>query len=114
MNPFNMSNRTYDWVKHLVQVVLPAAGAAYFSLSNFWNLPNSEAVVGTVTILATFLGVVLNISHNAYVHDDARFDGLIEHEYDEDGMPKMTLIVDEDLLDLREKGEISLKVVPHS
>ena len=61
-----MSNRTYDVLKYIAQVVLPALGTLYFALAGIWGLPYGEQIVGTITAVDTFLGVLLRISSNAY------------------------------------------------
>ena len=61
-----MSNRTYDVLKYIAQVVLPALGTLYFALSGIWGLPYGEQIVGTITAVDTFLGVLLKISSDNY------------------------------------------------
>lgn len=61
-----MSNKTYDILKYIAQVVLPALGTLYFALSGIWGLPYGEQIVGTITAVDTFLGVILKISSNNY------------------------------------------------
>lgn len=61
-----MSNRTYDVLKYIAQVVLPALGTLYFALAGIWGFPYGEQIVGTITAVDTFLGVLLRISSNAY------------------------------------------------
>lgn len=61
-----MSNNTYDVLKYLAQVVLPALGTLYFALAGIWNLPYAEQVVGTISAIDAFLGVILKISSNRY------------------------------------------------
>lgn len=63
-----LSNRTYDVLKHFAQVVLPALGTLYFALSQIWGLPYGEEIVGTITAIDTFLGVLLKISSNNYYY----------------------------------------------
>lgn len=57
-----MSDKTYDVLKWIAQYFLPAIGTLYFALSGIWGLPYGEQIVGTVTAVDTFLGVVLGIS----------------------------------------------------
>ena len=57
-----MSNKVYDILKFIAQVVLPALGTLYFALAGIWNWPLGEQVVGTITAIDTFLGVLLGIS----------------------------------------------------
>ena len=61
-----MSNRTYDILKYIAQVVLPAVGTLYFALAGIWGFPYGEQIVGTLTAVDTFLGVLLKISSDNY------------------------------------------------
>lgn len=61
-----MKNKTYDILKYIAQIVLPALGTLYFGLASIWNLPYGEQVVGTITAIDTFLGVLLGISTKKY------------------------------------------------
>jgi hypothetical protein len=61
-----MSNKTYDILKYIAQIVLPALGTLYFALSTIWGLPYGEQVVGTITAIDAFLGALLGISTAQY------------------------------------------------
>ena len=61
-----MSNKAYDVLKWIAMYFLPAIGTLYFALSGIWNLPYGEQVVGTITAVDTFLGVLLGISTAQY------------------------------------------------
>ena len=61
-----MSNKVYDVLKWIAMYFLPAIGTLYFALSGIWNLPHGEQVVGTITAVDTFLGVILGISNAQY------------------------------------------------
>lgn len=61
-----MSNKTYDIVKYIAQIVLPAAGTLYFALAGIWGFPYGEQIVGTITAVDTFLGVCLGLSSASY------------------------------------------------
>nr|DAN83566.1 MAG TPA: holin [Caudoviricetes sp.] len=63
------SKNTYDFLKWVAQFLLPAAGTLYFALASIWALPYGEQVVGTITAVDTFLGVLLGISSNTYYKD---------------------------------------------
>lgn len=63
---FKMSNSTYDTLKYIAQIVLPACGTLYFALAGIWSLPYGEQIVGTITAIDTFLGVLLGISTSQY------------------------------------------------
>lgn len=61
-----MSNKTYDILKYIAQIVLPALGTLYFALSEIWGLPFGTEIVGTITAVDAFLGTVLKISSDNY------------------------------------------------
>lgn len=61
-----MSNKVYDVLKWIALYFLPAVGTLYFALAGIWNLPYGEQVVGTITAVDTFLGVILGISTAKY------------------------------------------------
>ena len=61
-----LSNETYDLLKWVAQYFLPALGTLYFALAGIWGFPFGEQVVGTVTAIDTFLGVVLGLSTSTY------------------------------------------------
>lgn len=57
-----MSNELYDVLVRIVKYVLPALGSLYFGLSQIWGFPYGEQVVGSISLIATFLAVCLGIS----------------------------------------------------
>ncbi len=61
-----MSNKVYDVLKYIAQIVLPALGTLYFALASIWGLPYGEEVVGTITAVDAFLGALLMISSANY------------------------------------------------
>lgn len=63
---FNMSNKTYDILCWIARIVLPAIGTLYFALAKIWGLPYAAEIVGTITAIDTFLGVILGISDAHY------------------------------------------------
>lgn len=60
------SNRVYDVLKFIAQIVLPAAGTLYFALSSIWGWSYGEQIVGTITSVDVFLGALLGISSSQY------------------------------------------------
>lgn len=67
MKPLN--DRTYDWIKWLVCIVIPACTTAYVGLSAVWGWPYAEAVAKTSAIICTMLGAILGISTAQYNKD---------------------------------------------
>lgn len=61
-----LSNKAYDTLKWIAMYLLPALGTLYFALAGIWSFPYGEEVVGTITAVDTFLGVLLGISTAQY------------------------------------------------
>ncbi len=61
-----MSDKTYDILKWVAMYLLPASGTLYFALAGIWGLSYGEEIVGTITAVDTFLGVILGISTAQY------------------------------------------------
>ena len=66
-----MKNKTYDILKYVAQILIPAIATLYFSVSQIWGLPYGEQIVGTLTAVDAFLGVCLGISSNNYYKNDS-------------------------------------------
>ena len=62
----SLSNRTYDWLKYLTVIVLPAIGTLYTGLSQIWDLPYAQQIPATILCICTFLGAILCISTAQY------------------------------------------------
>ena len=61
-----LSNTTYDILKWIATLLLPALGTLYFALASIWGFPYGEQIVGTITAVDTFLGVNLGLSTSSY------------------------------------------------
>ena len=88
-----MSNKLYDILKWIAQILLPAIATLYFALAGIWNLPYGEEIVGTITAIDTFIGVLLGISSKTYynsqnqnqIQESEQVDTsiLLDEEFDE-------------------------------
>lgn len=108
---FIMGDKNYDRIKQLVQLWIPAVSSAYFGLAAIWGLPGADKVVGTLAVLATFLGVSLRISTNQYQASGLAHDGTITVSPSEFGSTIALKVAPSDLID---KDEVKLKVVSPS
>lgn len=61
-----MSNKTYDILKYIALVVLPALATFVIAITGIWGLPYGEAIAATITAIDAFLGALLKISSNKY------------------------------------------------
>lgn len=63
------SNKTYDILKWVAQYALPAFGTFCFAISSIWGLPYGDKIVGTISALDAFIGMLLGISSLNYNGD---------------------------------------------
>ena len=61
-----MSNKVYDVLKFIAQIVLPALATFYVTIAGLWNLPYPKEISGTIMAIDTLLGAVLMISSSNY------------------------------------------------
>ena len=61
-----LNNKTYDILKWIAQLALPALGTLYAALAGIWGFPHTEQVMGTILAVDTFLGAILGISAANY------------------------------------------------
>ena len=61
-----MSNKVYDVLKFIAQILLPALATLYFALAKIWGFPYAAEIVGTISAVDAFLGALLGISTMRY------------------------------------------------
>lgn len=61
-----MSNKTYDVLKWICLVVLPAITTLWLALAAVWNFPMAEQVGATLTAVTAFMGTILGVSAVKY------------------------------------------------
>ena len=61
-----INDKLYTVLRWVTMIALTAIGTLYFTLSGIWGFPYAEQVIGTITAISTFLGVILGISTSQY------------------------------------------------
>lgn len=61
-----MKSKTYDILKYIAQIVLPALATLYVTIAGIWGLPYAEAISGTIMAVDFCLGAVLKISSDQF------------------------------------------------
>lgn len=64
-----MNDRTYDWLKWICCILLPAIGTFYVAMAGTWGLPYAEQISKTTQALALFIGALIGISTAQYYKD---------------------------------------------
>lgn len=103
-----LTNRAYNYTKYAVQIALPALGTLYFTLASIWGLPYGEQVVGTITAIALFGGVLIGVSKRQYDNSEQKFDGAIN--VDDELDDPYSLEFKKELPELAGQNEVTLKV----
>jgi hypothetical protein len=62
-----ITSKLYDIFKSIALIWLPALTTLYFTVASIWDLPDTTSVIGTMTAVDTFLGVILGLSSKSYV-----------------------------------------------
>lgn len=62
---FSISNAQYDFSKKVITIIIPAGTAALTALGELYGFDTTLAV-GTIAIVTTLAGTVLNALSNAY------------------------------------------------
>ena len=64
-----LSNKAYDTLKWFGQILLPGLGTLYFAIAGIWGLPYCEQIVGTLSAITVFIGMLLGLSAAKYPGD---------------------------------------------
>lgn len=105
MTPFG--NKTYDTLKLIALVWLPALVALYTGVATLWGLGHIPQVAGTISVVDTFLGVVLGVSSSNYM---PKTDGSLE--VDSSNIGAARLVFETSVEDMAAKKFITLQVTP--
>lgn len=98
-----LTNKAYDTLKWIAQILLPALATFYFAMARIWNLPYQTEIVGTITALDTLLGMLLGISSHNYEGDG----DILINATDEDGT---CLSLNEDPQNMNDGELLTLRV----
>lgn len=63
---FKMKNETYNKIKWIVTVILPAFSVFYGTIGKCWNIPYTSEICVCISALALFLGTCIGISSVQY------------------------------------------------
>lgn len=105
-----MDNKTYDTLKYIAQIVLPALATLYAGVAKIWGIPYGVEVPGTIMLVDAFLGALLMISSNNYYKSGKDTDGTLWL----DGTELSGLDINLDEAELAEKDTVKLYIGKHS
>ena len=62
----NMSNKTYDAIKWIALVLIPAMEVLILTIGKIWGLPYYAEIGATVAAIGVFLAAIIGVSSRAY------------------------------------------------
>ena len=84
-----LNDKLYNALKWITLILLPGLGTLYFGLASIWGFPYAEQIIGTISAVTVFLGLLLGISSAQYNKgqttfnsDDMRIEGAVENDAD--------------------------------
>lgn len=91
----SLKNSTYDKLKFIALIVMPALATLVVVVNPFWNIPNQDAIAGTIIAIDTVLGALIGISSKQYNEAAENFDGYLhaEGEDPDTGHPNLKLVI---------------------
>ena len=69
-----MSNKVYDVLKFIAQILLPAIATLYTSVAKIWGFPLGTEIGATIMAIDAFMGAILMISSSSY-NKQQKLDG---------------------------------------
>lgn len=105
-----ISNKTYDILKWIVGIVLPAFITFYSAIGIGLNLPYTNEVILVLGAFTTFVGVSLGISTYNYRKNDLGIDGTLIIDQENPDMPFTEIKLDEPISDVADAKNVTLKV----
>lgn len=105
-----LDDRTYNTLKFVAQILLPAIGTLYFAIAGLWGLPNATEIVGTIVALDTFLGVLLGLSTQKYKKKRPNVGEIVVTEDHELGRKTFSLDLRNDPDTLDENAEVLFRI----
>lgn len=110
----NLNSKTYDALKFVALILLPGVATLMVGLGGLYGWDFTEEVVGTITLVDTFLGSMLKLSSSRFNNDVTNFDGFLSADGRDDvtGHPNLKLTVTTDPNDLLVGDVARLKIGP--
>lgn len=78
----SMSNRTYDILKYIALIALPALQVFWLTIGKIWNIAYTVEIGATIGAVALLLGTLLGVSTKNYLADKEQ-DTFNDDDYEE-------------------------------
>ena len=102
-----ITNKSYDVIKWIVVIVIPAVITLYSTLGGIWDFPLAQEITASLAAIDVFLGVIMKISSVSY---NKEYDGVLHVDTVNDEATDKYLFEVDDLDQLANKDKITLKI----
>ena len=102
-----ITNKSYDVIKWIVVIVIPAVITLYSTLGGIWIFPLVQEITASLAAIDVFLGVIMKISSATY---NKEYDGVLHVDTVNDETTDKYLFEVDDLDQLANKDRITLKI----
>lgn len=83
-----LQNRTYDILKYVALIALPAIQVFWLTIGKIWNIDYTVEIGATIGAVALLLGTLLGVSTKNWLADKEQdgfnFDGIEMYEVEND------------------------------
>lgn len=83
-----LNNRTYDILKYVALIALPAIQVFWLTIGKIWNIGYTVEIGATIGAVALLLGTLLGVSTKNWLaekeQDSFNFDGIEMYEVEND------------------------------
>ena len=69
-NGFKLKDSTYNLLKWICLIALPALAVLYFTLAKIWDLPYGAEITATINAIALFIGALIGVSQHTINKED--------------------------------------------
>lgn len=69
-NGFKLKDSTYNLLKWICLIALPALAVLYFTLAKIWGLPYGAEITATINAIALFIGALIGVSQRTINKED--------------------------------------------
>lgn len=69
-----LDDRTYEILKWICLICLPAIAVFYSVMADTWGFPYGDQIVTTINAVATLIGVLIGVSTYNYRKEDSDAD----------------------------------------
>ncbi len=107
-----LSNKTYDVLKFIALILLPAVSTLYFALAEIWGFGGGEEVLATTNALALFIGAIVKLGDKSYNESEAKYDGEINVLTNSKGGLKYDMALKGDPEGIQDLSEVRFKINP--